>query len=396
MYEIDSRLQVLSSQQLSSYDSSITTREVYLLQSIYVEAGRENRRQIRILRLLTNLAFVYDPSISHPSLRRAACAWISGWHFENHPDRDSYRWSAVQALRRRLNNPSVIDEGDLFAVLWLTLLSGVYARDIEFTTHIQGFLAVMKHLSQKARGDAHLYRLAILWPLLRDEIVLYGLDLFLGGRGTVMDTIIYEMCRPSYGLAGRKALRESQEYQSVIREVSTVYSVDGLVVTTWQQFVLLKKCIDMKRESRGRLDLESDAYVASILTDVQVNLSQVDDNSLIESLEHDMMAIWESEKPNPFYPLHIASGLLWLLLCRLLIIVIAAPSFSSGLNTTEAITVANQLATVIQRVENIAIHPNYPTILEQDAPPPRTRDGERVVENFIKESIDSMPHHVGS
>lgn len=58
---------------VTDYDPSITEQEVYILQSIYLEAQQEKNRQTRILQLFLKLAFVFTPSMRHPSLRLAAC-----------------------------------------------------------------------------------------------------------------------------------------------------------------------------------------------------------------------------------------------------------------------------------------------------------------------------------
>src|SRR5579862_2303706 len=105
------------SRAITVYDSAIELHEVQLLQIAYSRTFKHYRYVNRLMELFTKLAFVYGPSISHPSLRYAVCAYISSWSdIPTIPVSMEYSQRAVQALRRRLNEPTSVDEGDLFAV----------------------------------------------------------------------------------------------------------------------------------------------------------------------------------------------------------------------------------------------------------------------------------------
>ena len=295
-----------------------------------------------------------------------------------HPDRDKYRWAAVEAMRGRLATPGELNDGDLFAAGCLTLLSGVYARDLEFISHFTGFGAMARHLESRERYNSD-HDLWSLWPLLRDEMILYGLDYFLGGQGIIMNTVLYSMCLPSSTFSGSISLEETRKFQAIIGQRGlSGYSVDGLVVTTWQQYVLLHHCIEL-RNAKGN---ESGNYVKSITETVRMNLASVDDDQLIDGMENDIKAIWDNYPGNPFYPLHIATGISWLLLCRLLLIVLESELHSPGLWAPDGLAALTRLGSVIQRVENIAMYRK--SDLSEFSSLARSKEPE----NFIRETRD--------
>lgn len=377
-YQMNERVGQPLYKAVSDYDASITGKEVHFLQSLYREAQQENNRQTRLMQLVLKLAVVFGPSMSHSTLRLAICAWVTGWLFTNHPDREMYRWAAIEGMRRRLGTPSELDEGDLFATGWLTLLSGVYARDLEFISHFTGFAAMARHLESSNRLNSHI--LSPLWPLLRDEMILYGLDYFLGGHGSIMNTVLYSMCLPSSTLSGRNSLPETRKFQAIIGDVtSSAFSVDGLVATTWQQYVLLHQCIQLRTAPEGS-EHKVENNVMSLTQIVRMNLAVVDDARLLVEMEDEMKAIWDRFPGNPFYPLHIATGILWLLLCRLLLVVLEAQSYSLGLRTPDGLAAVTHLGQIIAQVEKIAMC--RPSDLSDSS------SHKTVPENFVNETGD--------
>jgi hypothetical protein len=112
----------------------------------------------------------YGASLPHPSLRPALCALICYWIS---PDQKfkmfSYTEKAYHSLKCRLNDPAVIDEGDLFAVGILAFVEhGNYG---DWVVHYNGFLSLMKHLLAMSKNDYSIYPLFNLWFLLKDTIL---------------------------------------------------------------------------------------------------------------------------------------------------------------------------------------------------------------------------------
>jgi hypothetical protein len=79
---------------------------------------------------------------------------------------------ATNALRGNLTDPTTVDDGDLFVAFLLALWyldSPIDTIRESAETHVEGTVALMKHLSEK---DAHSKSpLRLLWLLIRDEIV---------------------------------------------------------------------------------------------------------------------------------------------------------------------------------------------------------------------------------
>ena len=127
------------------------------------------------LSLLKEFAVVYGPFISHPSLQHAFCAY--GTSFQQLPSEElllrqtEYTARARQMLIAKLDNPGMVDEGDLFASALLALCSepGSY----EFDVYVGGFLKIMKCLHSLGGDSTNDYPLGHVWPAMRDGLVDY-------------------------------------------------------------------------------------------------------------------------------------------------------------------------------------------------------------------------------
>jgi hypothetical protein len=73
-------------------------------------------------------------------------------------------------------NPSVVDEGDLFAVSLLAMPVHIIGQ-VEFTMHMDGFDSLATHLSNNARNKGQEHTLRAFWPLVRDEMIAFGYEL---------------------------------------------------------------------------------------------------------------------------------------------------------------------------------------------------------------------------
>jgi hypothetical protein len=117
---------------------------------------------------------------------------------------------------------------------------------------------------------------------------------------------------------------------------------------------LLQHCIQLRNAPEGS-EHQVENNVTCLSQIVRLNLEFVDDSQLMVEMENEMKAIWDRYPGNPFYPLHIATGILWLLLCRFLLVVLEAQSYSLGLRTPDGLAAVTNLGQIIARVENIAM-----------------------------------------
>jgi hypothetical protein len=337
------------------YDDSIDETEVRLLQWAYLNANSPNIPGHNVLRLFTKLAFVYGSSMSHPSLRHAACAYLSdGLHFGKPPMgarkyRD-YSVRAVQALKRRLQDPIVVDEGDLFAVSLLALPVHIIDQ-AEFVMHMDGFIALATHLSKNEKEHV----LRAFWPLARDEMIAFGYQLSLN-MGNIK-SMTYHLCRLCPVGNGYEAFQERQKYQSLVYGANIAgCSTSSLDKTSRQQLLFLRRCLHLVAEKGFSAALDwYNSDIGSILMDVRDNLHPIDEERMLQCFAVEVTGMREKEK-REYKPdtVDAAVGLLRLLLCRLLIIVLESRPINQALNSENAIAAAARLTSFIVRVYNMA------------------------------------------
>jgi hypothetical protein len=338
------------------YDESVDETAVRLLQWAYLNANSPDIPSQNLLRLFTKFAFVYGPSISHPSLRHAACAYLSdGLRFGKPPTgMHGYREFsalAVEALERRLRNPAVIDEGDLFAVSLLAMPVHIIGQ-VKFTMHMDGFNALAVHLSNNARNKGQKHTLRIFWPLVRDEMIAFGYE--LSKYSAEAQSMVCHLSRVCPVGRAYDAFEERQNYNSLLRRATIAgYSTSNVETTSTQQMLLLKQCIASATQrgiSRALVPRSSD--IPLVLTNVRANLHPIDEERILKSFGLEIARMKKGESDSDIDD--AAVGLLRLLLCRLLIIVLEAPSIEHALNSRNAIAAASRLTTFIVHVYNVA------------------------------------------
>ena len=129
-------------------------------------------RESRI-NLVKTFAVVYGPLIQHSSLQHAICATI----VNNSPISDDtplYVGRACKSLKLRLNDPNIIDEGDLFATALLAMLD--WTSPERYETHVNGFLAIMRHLYSRSNDNSKSYQLGALWKTVRDMMLAIAVE----------------------------------------------------------------------------------------------------------------------------------------------------------------------------------------------------------------------------
>src|ERR1700730_11987306 len=101
------------SRTVTAYDPSITEGDQWILMGTKVLASDPFHSFQPMFNFFEKLSLVYGPSISHPALRHAVCAFTCSRLPKHDFIRElEYTQLACNALGRRLQNPAVLDEGD--------------------------------------------------------------------------------------------------------------------------------------------------------------------------------------------------------------------------------------------------------------------------------------------
>jgi hypothetical protein len=270
-----------------------------------------------------------------------------------------YAGRSVLALNRRLKSGTV-DEGDLFAIALLATPIHIIGPT-EFITHMKGFLALLKHVSQDAESNRERYPLQMLWPFVRDELILFGYEYLSPGNydRITEDEMFCCLTQASLDTGSIKGFQERQEYQGLLGGPGTTYrnSKKALHVASTKQLVMLKTALALKNQNRPRLYCgEQDRPISSIVADVRTNLLPIDEERMLELIVQEMTEVGDRGERNPtalVEPQPLV-GILRVLLCRLLIVAIEASSIPQGLESTKGIAAANALISFVVRVYAIA------------------------------------------
>lgn len=166
---------------ITRYDPTINQEELYGL--LYIHDYPVIIRGRIIATLLANRIFAhYDRSIVHRGLRYALLAhayWLDHSTMSTGGAQSTrYINQACQTLRRKLDDPGTVDEGDLFCAflvaMWYENESfkghNPYAA-AAFATNAEGVLAIMQHLFTTRNDEFLTSPFAVFWPFMRDEIL---------------------------------------------------------------------------------------------------------------------------------------------------------------------------------------------------------------------------------
>jgi len=329
------------------YDPGIDPKEVQVLQFAYLHAFELPHEEEYLLRLLKLFSSedLFGISIKHPTLRFAVCAYSSC--FMEHADSFDhllYYGRAVEALRFKLQNPTSIDEGDLFAVALLAMWAGNMCLDTDYTKHVHGFLSLMKHLSGNTDNQ-----LAVFWPMARDEIILHAYDLSSETGEGIVNSVTHTLCRSTHDVGGPEVLQQRQDYMTALsRPVHSATSALGLLETSWQEYFVLRGCLKLVTEYPNG---QYQPYILSVLSGVESALAPFNDRKLLSTFEKEMAEFTERKGFTRFSFQSNATGVLCLLLCRLLLLVLGGLSVNHGLYSLDGIAMATKIILFINRVD---------------------------------------------
>jgi hypothetical protein len=220
-------------------DEVIPSRDQLLLQFAFSDRFAFSSGII-IGGLLRLLSVSFSPSIKSKPLRHAtlafAAAVVPSHDYASFAERvEEHSDLASKALRKKTSLD--LDEGDLFAVCLLTVLSCIHRDPDKFQIHLGGVIAIMKELQSKAANAGTRNNLATFWPLARDIIMNESRNV----HGT--NCAALKFCNVSQQIMGPQNFRDRTIYFSELFGVAS----DQLRFYTyydciWQYSILLRRC----------------------------------------------------------------------------------------------------------------------------------------------------------
>jgi hypothetical protein len=211
------------------------------------------------------LTLDYGPSITHPSLRQAVCAFTCSRLPQKEFVRElEYTQLACNALARRLQTPPVIDEGDLFTAVLLVKLVRWHGGD--YLAQIEGVLALMEHLYHKAGGDISKYTFAKFWPMMRDEIMVF-----------LPRDVCLRFSQATHQIFGLRTFQEYASYQDgLLRNGTWEDSWFKTLVGSWQRLAWVSDCRALRSQASN-----NEAYIKSVSDVVSAAISAIDEKSIM-------------------------------------------------------------------------------------------------------------------
>jgi len=256
------------SRALTVYDSDLTERDAWVLQGSKLLASDPDHSFQPMFMFFQKLSLGYGPSISHPALRHAICAFTCSRLPKKEYIRElEYTQLACNALSRRLQNPTALNEGDLFTAVLLVKL--VRWQGGEYLPQIDGAVALMEHLYAKAKEDVRAYMFAPFWTMMRDEIMV------VLPRETCLRFI-----RATRRIFGNQSFQECASYRELLtHDDRSRDSWMKTLVGSWQRVAWLGECRALRsQEMKNDAD---DQYISSVSEVVSATLSTIDEKAIM-------------------------------------------------------------------------------------------------------------------
>lgn len=273
--------------------------------------------------------------MAHPTLLHAVCAYTVYCNlepFEGHRVCDHMQ-RACSVLKNRLEDPSIIDEGDLFAVALLAMCS--VSEEDTFLVHVDGFSAVAGFLFERAKGNLTSYSLASFWAMARDEIIRHAWD--WNSEKSRESKILCGLIEVFRKVTGHSIFEKRIEYEKELEGDHTCTHVVSSFTTTWQQFVFLENQVRSKAVVVALANLESEAQFMATLPNIFVHLyGGLDENELLRYIyiklreAAQLGAEGKSEGTTKREARRAAACLFLRQLCRMFLVLLEAPSPEEG------------------------------------------------------------------
>jgi hypothetical protein len=284
---------------ITVYDPTIDQNDVKLLQHAFSDEYVYRRHYpgvalytlpaqfIYVGLLLRTIGSVYGLSIQHVGLRHAILAFVgAGTKILCDSDHIQHASEACRRLRKKLDRPDAVDEGDFFLACLLALWSVSHCKEKNvakdtFRRHLQGCFAIMKHLSDRARGRVQSYRLAAFWPLARDILYCYGVK----HVWQLGDEEHESVCQEFRQVMGPELYQQPVTYQLGLGKSESSKSFIPFILAALRQYQHLK--CHFQKVAMGN-SCEVDSTVVALLADVRNDRSVIDEGEMLAQSERDL------------------------------------------------------------------------------------------------------------
>ena len=337
----------------TAIDEVIPSQDQLLLQFAFSDLFEASGGTI-IGSLLKVLSVSFSPSIKSKPLRHATLAFAAAvvpYHLsssfaervEEHSD------LASKALRKKTSID--LDEGDLFAVCLLTMLSCMYRDTEKFRIHIGGVMAIMTELQNKSANTGTSNSLATFWPLARD-VILHGYRAVPRSNRLAL-----KFCNVSQQIIGPQNFRDRTIYFSRLFGVASdrlrFYTYEDCI---WQYSHLLRRCFrdTVYRQTEGKLKVSS--VVASVISEVKVDFLSPAVTRIFDEVSEERVSLSGQE----FWGEPMIFTLLLHHFCQLLLIYLEADSVLESTSSPEARMAANSLVHCVRSEWHVFEDPARP------------------------------------
>jgi len=295
-------------------------------------------------------ARVYGPSMTHGGLRHIIIALLmsrSGTRTSGCAVEQRHVDGTFAELARKLSSPSNIHESDIFVAYLLALWSG----DIDpaaTEVHVEGVVAIMRHLWRKLGSEFLRSPMAPFWALLRDEILWL----------TRKSNNYQRLCEEFRNMLGPKTVQQRERYERELRGAMIRYSQDpnpkiffgrsmGTSVHTMME---LARIIDQRYPDQWSIQ---DPLIESILVELHIEQHTIEQQRNEERLDVELKPLQLGNYvENCDVELDVTErihDLVVLYVCRLATLGLEAPSIPHGLRSSEGVATSSALLSVLRR-----------------------------------------------
>jgi hypothetical protein len=327
----------------TAIDQVISSQDQLLLQFAFSDVFESSGGTI-IGSLLKRLSLSFSPAIKSRSLRHAILAmgaiFVPPYLSPLFAERvEVHSALAYKALRKKTSIK--LDEGDLFAVCLLTLLSCIQRDTEKFRIHLGGLIAIMRELQTNTANGGSPNCLAIFWPLARDIILNEC-------QAVQLRSEHFEFCNASQQIIGPQSFRDRTIYFSGLFGVTSdrirYYTYCNCI---WQYNTLLRWCFrdTIYRQVQGNLTVSSE--VAAVVSEVKVDLQSPN----ITKIFHEVFLSDGRVRPvreQGYWGVGFMYSLLLHHFCELLVIHMEADSVLQSVSSPEARMVATSLVQYVR------------------------------------------------
>jgi hypothetical protein len=339
----------------SHYNPSVDSKYLRLLEWVYRnEFSPSLHGATRVFALIQKFTGLYGPSVLHPSLRYAVCAY-SAFSHSGPPEYDEYnteefvqRTRAV--LKQRFNDITLLDEGDLFAVFLLAMCESDELDS--FYIHLEGFVSFLEFLFGKNQENLPSDTFSAFWRAAHDELVYCIWQSAI--TPSRKNDIVAQFDETFRKVFGNTAFRKDSKSRN---GNDACFSSTTFLVTSWQQFLVLRDRVRGQVEAHS--NLEADAEFYSMMPDIRSHLYGVDENEALGYLSAKLVEVVKQKASDtvrgsvqPMHQaLHIGASLFWRRLSRLFLAVLEDTSTPRGKCSSNVDAALEAIFLMLHRIE---------------------------------------------